>query len=192
MEFDWYNYILLPLLIFVSRMFDVTLGTIRHIFVAKGFKRVVPVLGFFEVLIWIVVVKQILNGVDTWQSYVAWAGGFAVGNYIGILIEERLALGLQIVRIITNQDCSDLLEAMKNSNHGMTVVDAQGAKGPVKIIFTILKRENVIHMEHMIAIHNPTAFYSVEDVKDTSMGVFRSRRERNSWARWLFSIRKGH
>lgn len=187
MDFDWYNYILLPALIFVSRLFDVTLGTIRHVFIAKGFKKIVPVLGFVEVLIWIIVVKQIMSGVNSWPAYIAWAGGFAMGNYIGLIIEERLALGLQIIRIITTHECEDLVRSVSDLGHGVTIIDAQGTKGPVKLVFTVLKRENVDDVEDLIAIHNPGAFYSVEDVKDTSMGVFRSRKERNSFAR-LFSL----
>lgn len=188
--FDYYNWIILPLLIFSSRIFDVTLGTIRHVFIAKGFKRIVPFLGFFEVLIWIVVVKQVMNGANTWPCYVAWAGGFAAGNYLGLLIEERLALGLQIIRIITNQDCRGLVEALRKANHGVTIVDGHGAKGQVKLIFTILKRDNVDEVEGLISKHNPKAFYSVEDIKDTSMGVFRSRTERKNLLKMFFSIRK--
>ncbi len=190
MNDDLYNYLWLPILIFFSRLFDVTLGTIRHIFIAKGYKRIVPMLGFVEVLIWIIVVKQILNGINTWPCYIAWAGGFAAGNYVGLIIEERIALGMQIIRIITNLDHAPLVEALSKSNHGVTILDAAGSKGPVKLIFTIVKRENVQDIEDIIHEHNPSAFYSVEDVKDTSMGVFRSRGERNKFARWLFSIRK--
>jgi uncharacterized protein YebE (UPF0316 family) len=188
--FDYYNWLVLPFLIFFSRIFDVTLGTIRHVFIAKGFKQIVPVLGFFEVLIWIVVVKQIMNGANTWPCYVAWAGGFAAGNFLGLLIEERLALGLQIIRIITNQDCQALVEALRNANHGVTIVDGQGAKGQVKLIFTVLKRDNMGEVEELIAKYNPTAFYSVEDIKDTSMGVFRSKKERANLLNLLFSLRK--
>ena len=80
---------------------------------------------------------------NNFACYIGWAGGFAAGNYIGLLIEERIALGLQIIRIISNQNCDELITKLQNANHGTTVVDAQGAKGPVKIILTVVKRKNI-------------------------------------------------
>jgi len=189
--FDYYNWVVLPLIIFGSRLCDVSLGTLRHVFVSKGFKNIVPILGFFEVLIWIIVVKQIMNNVNNPVCYLAWASGFATGTYIGLKIEEALALGLQVVRIITNQGCEDLIKALRDANHGITVVNGEGAKGPVKMIFTIVKRKNVEHVARLIKEYNPSAFYSVEDIKDTSMGVFTQKTTSMSFIRGLFPLRKG-
>ena len=171
-NFDYYSWIGLPIIIFFSRMCDVTLGTLRHVFISKGFRKIVPVLGFFEVLIWIVVVAQVMKNLNNWACYIGWASGFAMGTYLGLKIEERLALGLQVIRIITNQNCDELLVAFKNENHGVTIVDAQGSVGSVKMVFTIIQRKNVRSVVKLIAQHNPTAFYSVEEIKDTSQGVF--------------------
>lgn len=171
-NFDYYSWIILPVIIFCSRMCDVTLGTLRHVFISKGFKKIVPLLGFIEVLIWIVVVAEVMKNLNNVACYIAWAGGFATGTYLGLKIEERLALGLQVIRIITNQNCDILIAALKKENHGITVVDAQGGMGPVKMIFTIIKRQNVHSVEKMIASYNPTAFYSIEEIKNTSQGVF--------------------
>lgn len=191
-DFDYYNWILLPLIIFFSRLGDVSLGTLRHVFISKGYRQIVPVLGFFEVLIWIIVVAQIMKNLNNFACYLAWAGGFATGTYVGLLIEERLALGLQVIRIITNQNCDKLLENLKLENHGVTVVDAQGAVGPVKMIFTIIKRKNVRHVVELIRQHNPTAFYSIEDIKDINQGVFTAKAA-GSFAsvRKMFPLRKG-
>ncbi|MBU6332546.1 MAG: hypothetical protein KGQ80_09060, partial [Bacteroidetes bacterium] len=78
------RWIVIPLLIFVARLTDVTIGTLRLIFTARGFRQIAPVLGFFEVLIWIVAMSQIMRYADNWPSYLAWAGGFAAGNYTGL------------------------------------------------------------------------------------------------------------
>ncbi|MGZ4035360.1 MAG: DUF2179 domain-containing protein [Bacteroidia bacterium] len=171
-NFDYYSWIVLPIIIFFSRMCDVTLGTLRHVFISKGFRKIVPVLGFFEVLIWIVVVAQVMKNLNNVACYIGYASGFAMGTYLGLKIEGRLALGLQVIRIITNQNCDELLKALKAGNHGITIVDAQGSVGPVKMIFTIIKRKNVQSVVKLIRQYNPTAFYSVEDIKDTSQGVF--------------------
>jgi uncharacterized protein YebE (UPF0316 family) len=192
-SFDYFNWILLPLIIFFSRVCDVSLGTLRHVFVSKGYKNIVPVLGFFEVLIWIIVVAQVMKNLNNVVCYFAYAGGFATGTYVGLLIEGRLALGLQVIRIITNQNCDNLLAELKENNHGVTVVDAQGAVGPVKMIFTIMKRKNVQQVVHLIRQHNPTAFYSIEEIKDTNQGVFTSKSSRNfASVRKIFpSVHKG-
>ena len=171
-DFDYYNWLFLPLLIFLSRICDVTLGTLRHVMMARGQKSITPILGFFEVLIWIIVVSQVMKQASNFACYIAWAGGFAAGNYIGLLIEERIALGLQIIRIITNQECSELIKKLQQANHGTTVVEAQGAKGPVKIILTVVKRKNIDPIITLIQEYNPDAFYSIEDIRDVNRGVF--------------------
>ena len=190
-NFDYYNWIGLPVLIFLSRLGDVSLGTLRHVFIAKGYKSIVPILGFFEVLIWVIMIAQVMKNLNNVACYIAWAGGFAGGTYLGMLIEEKLALGMQVVRIITNQDCDALIEALKKNNHGITLVPAQGSIGPVKIIFTIIKRKDLNQVVLLIRNYNPTAFYSVEDIRDTNQGVFSNRRDSIYNIQKMFPSRKG-
>jgi len=175
--FDYHSWIILPLLIFLSRICDVTLGTLRHVMMARGQKTIAPILGFFEVLIWIVVVSQVMKQINNFACYLSWAGGFAAGNYIGLLIEDRIALGLQIIRIITHQECTHLITKLQQANHGTTVVDAHGAKGPVKIILTVVKRKNIDLIITIIQEHHPDAFYSIEDIRDVNKGVFSKKNQ---------------
>ena len=133
MEFDYYNWILLPVLIFIARMCDVTLATLRSIFVSKGFKKIVPFVGFFEVLIWLLAARQVLSSLTNPACFFAWPGGFALGTYIGMRIDEFLALGMQVVRIITAVNHEILASELRSRNHGVTIVDAQGSTGPVKL-----------------------------------------------------------
>jgi uncharacterized protein YebE (UPF0316 family) len=190
--FDYYSWIILPLIIFFSRVCDVSLGTIRHVFISKGFKSIVPVLGFFEVLIWIVVVAQVMKNLNNVACYLAWAGGFATGTYVGLRIEENLALGLQVIRIITNQSHEALMEALKRENHGFTIINGAGAIGPVTMIFTIVKRKNVPRVVKLIQNSNPTAFYSIEDIKNASQGVIKESPAGGfSTIRKMFPARKG-
>lgn len=171
-DFDFYSWVTLPIIIFFSRIGDVSLGTLRHVFISKGFRKIVPVLGFFEVLIWIIVVAQVMKNLNNVACYLAWASGFATGTFVGLYIEERLALGLQVIRIITNQNCDELIDALKKENHGVTLVDAKGSIGPVLMIFTIIKRKNVQSVVRLIQQYNPSAFYSIEDIKTINQGVF--------------------
>jgi len=161
------------------------------VFISKGFRKIVPLLGFFEVLIWIVVVAQVMKNLNNIACYLAWAGGFATGTYVGLQIEERLALGLQVIRIITNQNCDDLLAALKKDNHGITVVEGQGGVGPVKMIFTIIKRKNVQSVVTIIEQYNPSAFYSIEDIRNANQGVFTQNPKKGlASIRQLFSNKK--
>lgn len=185
MTFDYFNWLVLPLLIFVSRLADVSLATLRHIFVSKGFKKLVPILGFFEVMIWLLAIRQIFNNVNNAACFIAWAGGFSAGTYLGMFIEERLALGVQIIRIITNENTDALLAAFKQRNHGITLVDGQGAVGPVKLIYTVVKRTNKSEVIGLIHQHTPDAFYSVEDVKSASHGVFKNDKDTSAIKRLL-------
>lgn len=173
LDSELFRWVIMPLLIFIARMCDVTLGTLRNVFISKGLRHVVPVIGFFEVLIWLISMRQIMQHLDNVMCYVSFAGGFSMGTYVGLKIEGRLALGVQVIRIITNQDSQQLILALQKENIGITVIDGQGAKGPVKIIFTLANRKDIVIIRELINIHNPTAFYSIEDVRAASQGVFR-------------------
>ena len=186
--FDYYNWLFLPLIIFFSRICDVTLGTIRHVFTSRGHKTISPILGFFEVLIWIVVASQVMKQATNFACYVGWAAGFAAGNYIGLLIEERIALGMQIIRIISGDECNELILQLQNANHGTTVMEAQGAKGPVKIILTVVKRKNIEPIIQIIRQNNPDAFYSIEDIREVNRGVFTKKNQ--SLLRKMFPSQK--
>lgn len=135
--FDFYHWIGLPLLVFAARVIDVSLGTLRIIFISRGKKHLAPLLGFVEVFIWIVVVSQLVREVNNWASYLAYAAGFAAGNYLGIWIEDRLALGTVILRIILSSQHEQLKRALHEAGYGITSVDGEGANGPVKLIYTI-------------------------------------------------------
>lgn len=169
---EFVSWVLIPLLIFFSRVADVTIGTIRIVFVARGKKAIAPVLGFVEVLIWIIAMSQILKYANNWPSYLAWAGGFAVGNYIGLYIEEKLAIGNLVIRAITARPANQLVEHLRAAGYGVTAVDAQGTAGDVSIIFTLVRRKDVKAVVSIIKTYNPKAFYTVEDVRFTSDVVF--------------------
>ncbi len=190
MDFDYFEWVILPFLIFLARLCDVTLATLRNIFISKGFKNIVPVIGFFEVLIWLIAARQVFGNLSNPACFIGWAAGFAMGTYIGMRIDEYLALGMQVVRIITNQDTSDLVEAFSQKQHGITVVEGRGAKGPVKVIYTVVKRKNMREILDLIEDKCPESFYSVEDVRSSSHGVFVNE-DKLGAIRSLFPVRKG-
>ncbi|MCF8364559.1 MAG: DUF2179 domain-containing protein [Bacteroidales bacterium] len=166
-----FTWIILPLLIFLSRIADQSIGTLRLIFVSKGYKYIAPILGFFEVIIWLLAVTQIFKQLDNFYYYIAYGAGFAAGNYLGMVLEERISLGSVVVRIIPRKDTSKLVEAMKLKNYGITLMDAIGSRGPVQIIFTIIPRKLIKELAGLINEYNPNAFYSIEEVKNVSHGI---------------------
>ncbi|NLK21644.1 MAG: DUF2179 domain-containing protein [Epulopiscium sp.] len=171
-EYPQFLYIILPLIIFLCRIVDVSLGTVRVIFVSKGYRLWAAILGFFEVFIWITVIGEIMNNASNIFCYLAYAIGFATGNYVGIWVENKISLGLVVVRIITQKESNELIEYLRQHNYGVTILDAAGANGKVKIILTIIKRKNLNIVMESINEFNPKSFYTIEDIRSVSEGVF--------------------
>ncbi|MEW5767273.1 MAG: DUF2179 domain-containing protein [bacterium] len=167
-----FNWVILPLLIFIARVVDVSLGTMRIIFLARGGRKLTVVLSFFEILIWLMAIRQIFSHLNNPVCYLAYASGFATGSYVGIFIEHKLALGLRVIRIITHFEATNLIQSLREKDYGVTVIDGRGNMGPVKIIFTVIKRGDLPEVIGMIEHFNPKAFYSIEDVRAASEGVF--------------------
>ncbi len=182
-ESFWWTWVLLPLLIFTSRILDQSIGTLRLIFVSKGLRKIAPFLGFFEVIIWLLAVAQVMQHLNNPLSYIAYGGGFAMGNYIGILIEERLSLGNVIIRVIPRKDTTSLINHLREQGFGVTSVKAEGASGQVDIVFTIIKRKNIKLAIEIINQYNPNAFYTIEEIKAVKDGYFgiKPGRKRHNW-----------
>lgn len=171
----FYEWVLLPLLIFLARICDVSLGTIRVIFISKGIKYLAPVIGFFEVIIWLLAIGQVMNNLTNAASYIAYGGGFAIGTFVGMLIEERLSIGLTSVRILTRDDPHGLISYLRSMNYGVTCIDGKGATGPVTMIFSVIRRQDLAAVITVIRQHHPNAFYTVEEIKSVSEGIFPRR-----------------
>lgn len=169
---DTFTLVLLPALIFFARICDVTIGTMRIIFVSRGAKILAPVLGFFEVLIWLVAIGKVMQNLDNAMCYLAYAGGFATGNFVGIWVEEKLAMGSFVIQIITGQDASELIDMLNAAGYGTTSIPARGRSGQVHIIYTIIRRSDLDDVIDMIKRFNPKAFYTIEDVRFVKEGVF--------------------
>lgn len=170
--FDWYAWVILPLLIFFARVVDVSLGTLRIIFVSRGKKYLAPMLGFVEVFIWIAIVAQIVRGANSIIAYLAYAAGFAAGNFIGMYIEDRLAIGTLVVRVIVQNHTETLISNLHAAGFGVTSVDAHGAVGPVALVYTVVKRRDLSTVVSVIHQSHPKAFLSIEEARSTQEGVF--------------------
>ncbi len=162
----------LPLLVFVAEMCVVTLSTMRIIFVSRGMKVLASILGFFEVSIWLFAIGQIMQNLSNLGCYLAFAAGFTIGNFFGVLIEKRLAIGTVVVRIITHRDASKLIGLLRLAQYGVTSIDGHGGTGPVKIVFTVIKRRELPRVVAIIEAFDAKAFYSVDEIQAAAAGVF--------------------
>lgn len=174
MNTDIFSWVVLPILIFISRIIDVSIGTIRIIFVSRGKKNLAPLLGFFEVLVWIIAISQIMKHLDNIACYFAYAAGFAMGTFVGMILEEKLAIGMLVIRVILAKDECGLRKRLHDAGFGVTVVDAKGANGDVKIVYTIIKRKELEEALGIITRCNAKAFYSIEDARTVNQGIFRN------------------
>jgi uncharacterized protein YebE (UPF0316 family) len=169
---DFFSYVLMPILIFLARICDVSIGTMRIIFVSKGKRNIAPVLGFFEVLIWITAISKIMQNLDNYVNYIAYAAGFATGNFVGMIIEEKLAMGILMIRIFAHERGSELVQTLNVNGYGATVVQATGAREKVDLIYTIVKRNELGNVLDLVNGFNPDTFYTIEDVKSVNEGIF--------------------
>ncbi len=181
----------LPLFIFVARILDVSIGTLRIMFVSKGLKGKATLLGFIEVLIWIIVVAQIFQNLDNWLNYVAYAAGFATGTFIGMYIEERIKVGIQIFRIIVGQESEELASKLMEANFRITEVDGKGKYGPVKVIFSVAKRKRWQELVDILNTYAPNAFYSIEDVKHVAQMEEGLHYQQNDLISRMLKLKKG-
>lgn len=181
------NYVIMPLLIFVARIGDVSINTLRIMFMMNGKKNIVPILGFFEALIWLLAIGQIFQNVDNPLSYLAYAGGFATGTYVGMTLDEKLALGRVLVRVITAKPLPELIEFMKDKNYRFTSVGAEGRYGKVNLLFTVMKRDQLHEFISKVKDVEEKAFYTIESVKRVSEEELNVMDDRPSLASRLFS-----
>ena len=167
-----YQYIVLPLIIFFARICDVSLGTMRIVFVSKGKKNIAPFLGFFELFIWIVVISEVFKSADSFVCYIAYAGGYAAGNFIGMNIEERIAIGSQLIQVFSSKDIVPLQKCLNEAGFGTTVVEGDGSAGKTKILYTVINRKTFDHAEKILKEFDPLIFYVIEDVRLVKSGIF--------------------
>lgn len=171
-ESPLFQLVVIPLLIFIARMTDVSLGTIRIIFISRGRRFLASVLGFVEILVWLAAISQVMQHLNNVVNFFAYAGGFALGNFVGMTIEERLAMGMILLRAIVQKESESLVKQLHDAGFGVTAINAEGSTGPVKVVYTIIKRKDLKKAVRIIKQAGPKTFYSVEDIRAASRGIF--------------------
>lgn len=168
MEFTWFDFVVLPILIMMARIVDVSLDTIRVIMVAKGYRNLAPFVGFFQSLIWLITITRIMANLDNWFTFLGYAVGFGLGTYVGMVLEGKLALGYELVRVITRKGADDLINGLREKGFPVTTLAGMGREGEVGVLYVIIRRKVLRDVIGIIQQYNPNAFYTIEDMRFVS------------------------
>lgn len=167
-----------PLLIFLLRICDVSMATMRLLYAVRGRKLIAASLGFVEILIWILAVGAVVRNFDSPGLVIAYAAGFSAGNFIGITIEEKLALGLAQVRVVSRSAGAEIAHALRERGFGVTELLGQGREGRVEIVDTVVQRRDVKNVLREVESWDPEAFISVDEPRSVQRGWLLSRRRK--------------
>ena len=161
----------MPWLILFAEAVVVTLSTLRTIFIAQGKKSLAPILGFFEVSIWLFAIGEVMKNLTDWRCSLAFAAGFTTGNFLGILIEQTLAMGSVMIQTITPRDPAALLGSLRTAGYGVTSLPGQGSTGPVHIILSVVPRRDLSAIKAILHAFDPELFFCVDSLNSTTAGV---------------------
>lgn len=160
------------LLIFVARVADVSLATLRIAFIARGHRRLAPPIALVENLLWLIALGQLVRHVDHPFHYLAFAGGYATGTWVGLYLDGKLALGIVAVQIICKREVPELVEELRERQFGLTTVTARGFTGRVRLLYSVVRRGDLDRLLDTVRARQPGAFISVSDVRLASEGYF--------------------
>lgn len=161
-------------LIFSLRVSDMTLDTLRVLFVMRGRKAVAWVLGFFQATIFVLAISSVLSNLDNPLNIIGYAAGFATGNVVGMLIEERLAIGHINVSIVSSARGNAIAENLRDQGYAVTEIPARGRDGMVSLLNCSVRRKNVEKVRRLVNNIDPEAFITAEDVRPIRRGFWRA------------------
>lgn len=164
-------------LIFLARLSDVSLGTIRMIMVIRGKRLVAACIGFLEASIYVLAISKVLSAMNNPLNVLAYASGFATGNYVGIFLEGKMALGSIIVQVISEYKVSDLVKKLRDNGFGVTVVEGEGRNGIRYLLNVSLQRKGLPRLYNIIDEHDSKAFVTVTDARAIRGGYFASMKK---------------
>ncbi|MEJ8554540.1 DUF2179 domain-containing protein [Tepidibacter sp. Z1-5] len=163
------------LFIFMARCTDVSMATIRTIMVVRGKKLQAAMIGFVEIIIYILAINKVLSGMDNMLNVFFYASGFATGNYVGVLIEEKMAIGTLIAQIITKKDIDKFSSYLREKGFGVTVTEGHGKEGRISILNVVLNRKDIRNFEVCVDKYDKDAFITIMDARNIKGGYFKKR-----------------
>lgn len=166
--------ILGALLIFTLRVGDMALDTIRVLFVVRGRRLLTWILGFFQATIFVIAISSVLTNLNNILLVIGYATGFATGNVVGMLIEERLAIGHKLMTIISPMRGMAVAENLREAGYGVTEIPGRGKDGMVTVLHCSVMRKDIAHVETIVLETDPDAFITSEDVSPVRRGFWRA------------------
>jgi uncharacterized protein YebE (UPF0316 family) len=167
-----------PLLIFSLRIVDVSLATLRMLLSVRGIKAAAPLIGFFEVLIWVFAVGNAIRYLDSPLHVLGYAAGFAAGTLVGLWIEEKMAFGLSTVRIMSQHGGVEIAEALRDQGFGVTEFSGHGREGRVEVVYAVIRRRDLPSVFQQVGVWDPAAFVTVEEPRAIHRGWMFGRRRK--------------
>ena len=163
------------LFIFLLRIIDVSLDTMRVIFAIRGRRELAAVLGFCMAMVWIFAVGNAVKHVDSLLHILGYAGGYATGTFVGITIERLVAYGIAMVRIISAHGGVEIAQALRERGYGVTEIAGYGREGRVEVLFAAVQRSHLDDVMEIVNTWDDAAFVTVEEPKDMRGGRLRTR-----------------
>jgi uncharacterized protein YebE (UPF0316 family) len=161
-------------LIFLLRVCDMTLDTLRVLVVMRGKKSIAWFLGFFQASIFVLAISSVLSNLDNPLNVIGYAAGFATGNVVGMLIEERLAIGHAHLNIVSSRYGTAIADHLRGQGYAVTEVPARGKDGMVSLLNASVMRKNVDQVRKLVNQIDPEAFITAEDVRPIRRGFWRA------------------
>lgn len=162
--------------IFFVRIIDVSLGTVRTIITVKGRRTLASMVGFIEVFIWFIIVKEALNTTETsiWIA-ISYSLGFAIGTYIGSLLSDIFVSGTLGVQVVTSKQDNEIIKIIRNEGYGVSVVDVKGREDGVSkyMLFIEIDKKRITRLKNLIKKLDPKAFMVVNETKFVQNGYFK-------------------
>ena len=166
-----------PLVVYFLRATDVTMGTMRMLLIMRGHRLIAPLIGFVEILLWITAVGIVVRYLESPLHVVGYAAGFATGNYLGLRLEEKLALGVATIRTVVGEGGAHLASELRRTGFGVTETPGRGKDGPVEVLYSVLPRKRIERCLAVIDEYAPDAFVVVDEPRRVRRG-------------WLFPSKK--
>ena len=170
------NIILQALFIFIARVTDVSIGTMRTIMLVKGQRKIASLLGFFEVMIYLIVLGKVVGNIDEPFLILAYCLGYASGNIIGSKIEERLSIGRLVAQVIVKDMLDELVKCLRDAGFGVTIFEGEGKEGRSYMLNIILERKQVRKLHEIIDGCDCGAFITTMDVRASLGGYFQPKK----------------
>ncbi len=160
--------------IFVLRVLNIALDTLRFMLTMRGKRGISWVLGFIESVLFVVVIGSVINDLNNILNIIGYSAGFATGTVVGMAIEKRLAIGYVHLNIISRQKGANLADTLRNANYAVTEIPALGKDGAVSLLDCSIRRKDMKDIEQLILEADPDAFITVEDITPIKHGYWRT------------------